>query len=368
MTIKRPTLLVDHNALRSNMNTVIGWCRDAGIDVAGVIKVTTGLESDAIDYENAGAKWIASSRIEQLARAKKAGVQIPMLMIRVPMLSELQSVVRLCDYSLQSEIVTLEAINQEAEKAEKVHNVILMADLGDLREGFFFKEDLVAAAVYVEKELKSLHLAGIGTNLGCVGSVKPTKEKMETLVEWAEAVEEAIGRSLEIISGGATSSLMPLFDGVMPPRINMLRIGAICHAGPLEDLKVAYGRSEVDVLSDEAFMLEAEIIETNVKPTHPIGELGVNAFGERAVYVDRGMRRRAILAIGRADYGDIGDLVPTIEGMEVTMASGDHTIVDIEDCKEEFKVGDVVRFKLKYSAIMNLTTSENISIDETGCI
>ena len=362
---KRPTLIIDHRALRSNMDTVIGWCRDAhakGIDVAGVIKCSGGQASVALDYESCGAKWIASSRLEQLKRAKDAGVKIPLLMIRVPMISELDEMVRICDWSLQSGTATLDALEKAAAGAGRMHNVILMADLGDLREGFFEKEELVDAAVYVEQKLAHVHLAGIGTNLGCVGSVMPTKEKMDMLAEWADAVEEAIGRPLEIVSGGATSSLMPVFDREMPEKINMLRIGAAVHTGSLEDTRTCYGRTEMDVLSDEAFILETEVIEANTKPTHPIGKLGVNAFGEKAEYVDRGMRKRVILAIGRADYGDICDLVPQLEGAEVTMASGDHTILDIEDCKEDLKVGDVVRFRLKYSAIMRLTASENVTI------
>ncbi len=361
---KRPTLIVDHEKLRHNMRTVTGWCRDAGIDVAGVIKVTTGMASAALDYEECGAKWIASSRLEQLQRAKDAGVKVPLLMIRVPMISELGEMIKVCDYSLQSSLDTLKALESEVLSQNTTHNVILMADLGDLREGFFEKEELVAVAEFVENKLDGIHLAGIGTNLGCVGSVKPTEEKMLMLADWAEAVEEAIGRPLEVVSGGATSSLMPVFDGVMPAKVNMLRIGAVAFCGPTEDLRTCYGREEVDVMSDEAMILEAEVIETNTKPTHPIGELGVDAFGKKAVYVDRGRRRRAILAVGRADYGDIDDIIPVTEGAEVTMASGDHTIVDIEDCREEIKVGDVMRFKLKYSAILRLTASENITIEE----
>ena len=360
---KRPALIVDHEKLRYNMSTVIGWCREAGIDVAGVIKVTTGMASVALDYEKCGAKWIASSRLEQLVRAKEAGVKIPLLMIRVPMLSEIGEMVSVCDYSLQSSLDTLKAVEQEALKQNRTHNVILMADLGDLREGFFEKDELVAVAEYVENRLDGVHLAGIGTNLGCVGSVKPTEEKMLMLADWAEAVEKAIGRPLEVVSGGATSSLMPVFDKVMPPKVNMLRIGAVTFCGPTEDLRTCYGRKEVDVMSDEAFILEAEVIETNTKPTHPIGELGVDAFGKKATYVDRGRRKRAILAVGRADYGDIDDIIPQLEGAEVTMASGDHTILDIEDCGEELHVGDTVKFKLKYSAILRLTTSENINIE-----
>lgn len=363
---KRPALIIDHEKLRSNMKTIISWCNESGIDVAGVFKVTGGMASTALDYEACGAKWIASSRLEQLARAKAAGVKIPMLMIRVPMLSELDEMVKVCEYSLQSEFVTLKAADEAAIKAGKIHNVILMADLGDLREGFFELEELVDVAKYTEEVLTGLHLAGIGTNLGCYGSVKPTEEKMKQLVEYAEAVEKAIGRPLEIVSGGASSSLMPHFDGVMPEKINMLRLGGAAFTGSLEETCRIYGRKEMDVLYDDGITLEAEIIELRTKPTHPIGELGVNAFGKKAVYKDRGNRRRALLAIGGADFGDPADILPQIEGAEVLGCSGDHTILDIEDCEGPFKVGDVVRFKLHYSAILHLTSSENVTKYETG--
>ncbi|MCQ2567089.1 MAG: alanine racemase [Mogibacterium sp.] len=359
-----PALTIDHDKLRSNMKTVVDWCAQAGIDVAGVIKVSCGLATTALDYEAAGAKWIASSRIEHLRRAKEIGVKLPMLMIRVPMISELDEIIEVCDYSLQSELKTLEAINEKAIAAGKVHNVILMADTGDLREGFIDYDEMTDVAVKVENELKGLHLAGIGTNLGCTGSVIPTGEKMELLASIAEKIEKAIGRELEIVSGGASSSLLPLFDGVMPKKINMLRIGELSYVGNMGDLKNAYDRNEVDDMYGDAVTLQAEIIECKTKPSHPIGELGVNAFGERPVYIDKGDRRRALCAIGRADFGDTGDIIPMLEGASVEAASGDHTIVDIEECKTKLDVGDIMTFKLKYSAILRLTGSENVKIRE----
>lgn len=360
-----PLLTIDHEAIRHNMQTVIGWCSNAGIDVVGVIKGSTGMASVALDYEECGAKWIASSRLEQLKRAREAGVKAPLMMIRVSMISELEEMAELCEYSLQSSTETLDALEEVLSKKDMTHKVILMADLGDLREGIFDKEELVKVAAHIENDLPHVHLAGIGTNLGCVGSVVPTKEKMEMLTDWAEAVEDSIGRPLEIVSGGATSSLMPVMDNVMPAKVNNLRIGALVLCGPLEDYRTCYGREEADVLSDEAFTLEVEVIESGIKPTHPVGELGVNAFGERAEYVDRGERKRVLLAIGRADYGDIEALVPMLGGAEVTMASGDHTVMDIEDCNADLKVGDKVKFKLKYSAILRLTTSENVYKEES---
>ena len=363
-----PLLTIDHEALRNNIKTVFGWCREAGIDVAAVIKGTNGMESVALEYERCGARWIASSRLEQMSRAREAGVKLPFMMIRVPMISELDRMTELCDYSLQSSSDTLGALEEVLTAKGKKHSVILMADLGDLREGIFDKDEFIRSAEYIESSLSHVHLAGIGTNLGCVGSVVPTKDKMEMLVEWAEAVEDVIGRQLEIISGGATSSLMPVIDGVMPGRVNNLRIGALPLCGPLEDYKTCYGRKEADELSDEVFILEAEVIEAGVKPTYPVGELGVNAFGERATYVDRGVRKRALLALGRADYGDIGDIVPMIDGAEVTMASGDHTVLDIEDTGIDLRAGDRVKFRLRYSAILRLTASENVYKDNINLL
>lgn len=363
---KYPKLTVDHEALRSNMTQIVSWCGDAGIDVAGVIKASSGMASFALDYESAGAKWIASSRLEQLKRAREAGVRLPLMMIRIPMISEIPEMIRICDYSLASDFTAIKTIEEEAAKSDKIHSVILMADLGDLREGFFEVEELADVAEYIENRCDFVHLAGIGTNLGCYGSVMPTKDKMEQLVSYAEAVEAVIGRQIDIISGGATSSLMAVFDGDMPDRINMLRIGAVAACGPMEDLRTVYGRGEIDCMRDDAFTLEAEVIEVRTKPTHPIGKLGVDAFGNKPKYKDRGMRQRALLAVGRADYGDTGDIIPELPGAEVIGASGDHTIIDIEDCEDVIRAGDIMKFKLRYSAIMFLTSSENVKINEVG--
>ncbi len=53
------------------------------------------------------------------------------------MKSQAEDVVRYADISLNSELETISALGAEAVKQNKVHNVVLMADLGDLREGFF---------------------------------------------------------------------------------------------------------------------------------------------------------------------------------------------------------------------------------------
>ncbi len=355
-----PCLVMNHEAIRYNVATIRKWCNEAGIRFCGVIKGANGGSSLIEDYVAGGAEMLASSRLAQLRRVKESGHDIPCVLIRVPMLSEIDEVIELADYSLNSEITVLKALNEAALKAGVEHKVVLMADLGDLREGWFDQDELVAAALQVENEMDGLELAGVGTNLGCTGSVIPDENNMTQLAELAERIEAEIGRELEIVSGGATSSLKPLMDGCMPAKINMLRVGAANIVGKLEDVRVFYDVKEMDELRDDCFILEAEVIERKVKPTHPIGTLGVDAFGKKPVYVDRGMRERVLLGIGRQDYGDIDDIFPCLEGTAVVGASGDHTIIDIEDCSHKPVIGGIMEFKLKYGAIMRLTASEDV--------
>ena len=146
---KYPALFYDRAKLVNNVRILSSKCGEHGIDIAGIIKATNGAAATAEDFVAGGAKLIGSSRLEQLARAKAAGIRVPMLMIRVPMLSEVSEMLNIADISLNSEPVVLEAINEAALKRGITHKVILMADLGDLREGFFDMEELIETAVKV---------------------------------------------------------------------------------------------------------------------------------------------------------------------------------------------------------------------------
>lgn len=361
-----PALTMSRDAMLFNTRKLVEWCGEHGIMVAGVVKGFNAIAAGCEEEARGGVKMLASSRLEHLAEVRAMAlksvdcVDMPTLLIRMPMLCEVEDVVKTCDYSLNSEIDTLDALDAAAGRQGKTHKVILMTDLGDLREGWFHTENLVAAALHVENDLANLELAGVGTNLGCVGSITPTGEKMNQLVERAEAVETAIGRELEIISGGASSSLAPMFDGVMPKKVNMLRIGAGIPIGSNDQIKYIYNIEEIGELRGDCWTLEAQIIELNTKPTYPIGEIGCNAFGQQIEYEDKGDRKRAILAVGCADYGDICDIIPQLEGATIFGASSDHTILDIEDVEQELKVGDIVKFELRYTALLHLTANKTV--------
>ncbi len=359
MENRYPRLEVNLKHLKENVVEVVERCGKMGVQVAGVIKGATGLSEVIKTFDEGGAAFIASSRLEQIEEAVALGIEKPMMLIRIPMLSEISEVIRLCEYSLNSELQVIKALNEEAKAQGKLHKVILMADLGDLREGYWDKEELVNVAEYIENKLINIQLVGVGTNVGCYGSILPTNEKLEELVQVAEAVEKRIGRELEYIAGGATSSLMRIWEGKIPDRVNLLRVGeGILLARDLEEY---YGH-KTEPLHKDIFRLKAEVIEVKDKPTHPVGEIGVDAFGHKPEYLDRGIRRRALLAMGKVDYGSPNELIPMEKEIEILGASSDHTIIDVQDSEKDYKVGDIMEFDVCYATMVYLTSCKNVNI------
>ncbi|MBR4400699.1 MAG: alanine/ornithine racemase family PLP-dependent enzyme [Synergistes sp.] len=344
-----PLLEIDINVIRRNAAAILRECRKRGIEPFAVVKGFNAIPEVMAAMADAGYKTLASSRLQHLAAAKDAGLPVKTLGLRIPMLSEVDDVVRICDISLNSQAETLRALDRASEAAGRVHNVILMKDLGDLREGIFDSGEFIKTAVYIERELRNLHLYGTGTNLTCYGSVIPTNENLSMLAEDTVKIEEAIGRRLEVVSGGGTSSIPLMMSGEMPKKINNLRIG---EANALSCDLAGYWQCPIEGLSNRSFVLKAEIIEIGEKPTHPIGKLGINCFGDIPHYEDRGVRRRALLALGAFDVADPGKLIPDDPGIKVLGASSDHMIIDIHDSKCSYKLGDIVSFTLRYQAML----------------
>ena len=354
---KYPVLEVNLKKLYNNTKIVTRLCEDYGIKVAGIIKGFGGIEEGAEEMAKGGCYQIGSSRIEQLKALKDRGFEIPLLLVRIPMMCEIEDVVRYSDISLVSEKETLNLLNKEAKKQNKTYGVVLMYDLGDLREGVFFKEELIQLAEYVEYESQNLYLEGIGSNLSCYGSVAPATENLNQLADAAIEIEEKLDRKLNIVSGGGTTTLPLMVRGGVPKKINHLRIGE--GINNTQDLPL-YWDTNIEGLDPDVFILKAQIVELNEKPTHPIGQLMVNAFGDLPHYEDRGIRKRAIVALGNQDLGDSARLIPRNKDIVVLGASSDHTILDVHDCKKEFKIGDIIEFNILYQAMLMTTLSDYV--------
>jgi len=349
-----PVYEISAEKIKTNAHRIYEMCKANGIEPVGVVKGCSAIPRVAELFIEAGFKTLGDSRMKEIVRLRLGNINAKLMLIRIPMLCEIPDLVRYADSSLNSEMDTIRQINIEAKAQQKNHGVVLMVDLGDLREGFFDKDEALKAAVEIEG-LENVKLLGIGTNLGCYGSIKPSEKNLGELCQLAETIEKEIGRRLEIISGGASTSLSLLVNGSMPGRVNHLRIGeAIITA---KDLPYLWD-IEMPGIYRDPMVLKAQIIEVKHKPSYPIGEIFVDAFGNRPVYTDRGIRKRAILAVGNKDVGDITKLKPRYEGIEIIGSSSDHLIIDIEECTVDLKVGDVLEFDTFYAAMLFLCSSD----------
>jgi predicted amino acid racemase len=275
------------------------------------------------------------------------------MLLRSPPLARAEDVVRNVDVSLQSELAVIREISRVAERLGRVHDIILMVDLGDLREGIWPSELL--PMVEEVMRLDGVRIAGLGTNLTCFGAIIPTEENLGQLIAHAYKVERITGRRLDWVSGGNSSSLPLLLAGRMPEGINNLRIGeAILQGGHDTFLEQPWS-----ALDRDAFLLSGELLEVKIKPSLPIGKSGRDAFGQKPNFTDEGDRLRGIANIGREDV-IVEGLEPLNAGVRVLGASSDHLVLDLTEADPPLKVGDKLGFRMNYGAMLAVMTSEYV--------
>jgi len=351
-----PKLVINLKKLEDNLNAVGEMTTERG--KCSLMIVTKALCADKEMVKMVAANqyvdFVADSRTKNLESiadiVREQGKKT--VLLRIPMHSEVAEVVKYVDLCFNSELSTIRLINEEAAKAGKVQDILLMIDLGDLREGIFFQnEDLIFEAVEEILAMENINLYGIGVNLTCYGAIIPKNENLSNLVAIGQKLEAKYGIKLEMVSGGNSSSIYLVDKGELPAGINNLRLGESFLLGN----DTAYETKLPGTVSD-ALTLQAEIIELKEKPSLPIGEVGVDAFGEKPYYEDRGIMKRAIIGIGKQDT-DLGSMTPIDPQVEIMGGSSDHIILDVTHCDKEYKVGDIVEFELSYGALLKCATS-----------
>lgn len=342
-----PKIEINLSKLRHNAEIMLKICRDYGIEPSAVTKVVRADLEIAKVLVEAGYKELADSRIENIKKVKEYfGNEVQTLLLRIPMISQTEEVVKYCDTSLCSEITTAKELDAAAKKLGKNHKVILMVDLGDLREGILPEEIEV-----VQKEVsafENIDVIGIGVNLACYGGVMPTVENLSKLIELKEEWEVR-GTPLKIVSGGNSSSIKLLLKNKIPKEINHLRLGESIMLG-----RESIDREHIPNTYIDTFIIKGEIVELKEKPSIPTGEIGQDTFGNIPEFEDRGLHKRAIIAIGRQDV-DL-NIEPVDKRIDILGASSDHLIIDVTKIPS-LKVGDKVEFLPSYGSLLQAMTS-----------
>jgi len=347
-----PILEIDLEKIRYNSSQVVEKCHQQGIDVIGVTKGFSAMHQIVSAMVEGGIDGLADARMENVIELRKRGFIQPITLLRLPSLSNVINVVQHTNTSINSEITVIKALAQAAKKLKKIHQVILMVDVGDLREGIL-QENVLDIAKQISC-LKEIRLSGLGTNMGCFGGILPSPKNLGKLVKMGHAVEQQLGIKLEIISGGGTSSLFLVENHHIPDGVNQLRIGE----GILLGTDTTNSR-KISWLHHDAFLLRAEVIEVNSKPTIPTGTIGRDAFGNIPEFIDIGIRERAIVSMGKQDV-NIEGINPIDENLIILGASSDHLIIDITDSEQKIKVGDQIAFSLTYAGLLSVSDSKYV--------
>ena len=339
-----PAIKINLKNIKRNAQYLKELCGQKGVEVAAVTKVVCANPDIAKELLNAGITMLADSRMQNIIKLRNAGIDAPLMLVRIPMMTEIRQLVDYVDYCLISDNDVLKEIVDK--KGKKNTKFIYMVDVGDLREGVWFEN--ARKEIDQAFEIAGERLIGLGTNLGCFGGVIPSPENNQRLLDIANEYK------FDIISTGNTAALPLIENGILPVGVNHFRLGEAVMLGT-----DATGSRKVPGTSQDTFTLECEVIECDEKPSIPIGKTGRDAFGGSPQFEDKGWRKRVILGIGGQDIDPTG-IFPMNHCMEVLHASSDHTIVDVTDCGQEFKVGDVIRFRMSYSALLRGMTSQYV--------
>ncbi|XLS30828.1 alanine/ornithine racemase family PLP-dependent enzyme [Flavobacteriaceae bacterium M23B6Z8] len=336
-----PRVDIDLRKIAHNVRQLKQLYGSRGIHIIGVTKAIGGHPLIAEVLVENGIEILADSRISNIIKMRRAGIKAQYLLLRTPALSQIEEVVIHTHISLNSELIVLRKLSECALRNHKIHKVILMVELGDLREGI-----MPSAMHLVVKEvltLKGLKLAGVGTNLACFMGISPDEDKMNELSSIATVLEKKFNITLAIISGGNSSNYNWFVSSKEVGRINSLRLGESILLG-----REALLGKPIPGLFTDIFTLLVEVIEVKRKPSNGTEKILNDVKINNIVFNNKSFMKRAVLAIGNLDV-TVSGIIPK-QKIIVLGASSDHTLID--NTNSNLKVGDTVAFEMNYSALL----------------
>ena len=302
---------------------------------------------------------VGDSRITNLRIIKEIKPDVVTMYIKPPALNQVKNVIKYADISLNSSFKTIEALNKEAGDKGKIHRVIVMIEMGELREGVL-RDNIFSFYEKVFK-LDNIEIIGLGTNLGCMYGIEPTYDKLIQLSLYKNLIESRFDHKLELVSGGSSITLPLVSKGKVPKEVNHFRIGeaALLGVSPLNGKKYRN-------LSTNAINFKAEILELYKKERVPDGIIGDGAIGEIANLNEEVSSEsyRCLVDFGQLDV-DSQNLYPKDEKVEFVGTTSDMTVYDLGEKNTKYHVHDQLHFRPNYMSIARIMNSRYMSKDIT---
>jgi len=348
-------IVLNKEKLAHNFTFLNKLFKKHNIEWAVVSKILCGNKSYLQEVINLGIKQVCDSRVSNLKVIKSINPNIETVYIKPPAKRSLKSIIKYADISINTEFETIKLLNEEAKKMKKVHKIMIMIEMGELREGVL-GDDFIAFYESVFN-LSNIEVVGIGTNLTCLYGVLPNQDKLIQLSLYEQLIEAKFNKNITYVSGGSSVTIPLIYKGLLPKSINHFRVGETLFLGT-----DVYNDSTIRNMEHNVFQFFAEIIELSEKPMVPSGEMGTNVEGEEYEFNDSDLGKnsyRAILDIGLLDVED-KHILPKDNDIEIAGSSSDMIVLDLGKNPKNYKVGDLIEFSLNYMGTLSVLNSKYI--------
>jgi len=346
---------LDRQKLQHNFKYLDTLFKKKDIQWGIVTKVLCGNEIYIREVLNLGIPQVCDSRTTNLKIIKKLRPDIETIYIKPPAKRNIKNVVQFADISLNTEYLTIKALSKEAKGQDKLHKIIIMIEMGDLREGVMREEFIdFYARVF---DLPNIEIVGIGTNLNCLNGVLPNSDKLIQLSLYEQLIEAKFNKNIALVSGGSSVTIPLIFKDLLPQGVKHFRVGETLFFG-----NNLYNNSKFKNMKNKIFRLFAEIIELSEKPKVPEGERGINVSGHSVEVNDENYGKtsfRAILDLGLLDVED-KNIQPVDKEITFAGASSDMIVLDLGAKNKKYKVGDLIEFEVNYLGALSLLNSDYI--------
>lgn len=346
---------LDTDKLKANFNYLDKLFKKRDIHWSIVTKLLCGNKDYIQEVLQLNINQVCDSRVSNLKLIKTIRPDIETVYIKPPARRAVRGVVRYADISMNTELETLKILGQEAQRQGKVHKVIIMVELGELREGIM-RDSVIDLYDNVFK-ISHIEVVGIGANLSCLYGILPNQDKLIQLCLYQQLIEAKFNKKIQYVSGGSSVTIPLIFQRLLPKGINHFRVGETLFCGT-----DVYNDTTLKKMRTDVFVLFTEIIELIEKPQVPVGEFGTNLEGDTPTFDDSLQGKtsfRALIDVGLLDI-DRKHLMPADEDIAIVGGSSDMLVIDLGDNPKKYKVGDELEFKVDYMGILRLLNSKYI--------